>query len=150
MPGIQVDGNDILAVYVAAEEAVDRARAGEGPTMLECVTYRLSLHTTADDPTQYRDEEEVERWERREPIPRFRQYLKDKGLLTEEEIESLESEIEDQIEEAIDAYEDRAEELQGEPETMFDHVYAERPPYLEAQRERFVRSREVSEEEADA
>jgi pyruvate dehydrogenase E1 component alpha subunit len=150
IPGIQVDGNDILAVYVAAKEAAERARAGDGPTMLECVTYRLSLHTTADDPTQYRDEEEVERWEHREPLPRFQQYLNDKGLLSDDEIEALEGEIEDQIDDAIDAYEQRAEELQEKSHVMFDHVYQQRPPYLERQRERFLQSHDVNEEAADA
>lgn len=87
VPGIQVDGNDILAVYVAAAEAVERARSGDGPTLIENVTYRLSLHTTADDPTRYRDEEEVEKWEARDPIPRFQGYLKDKGLLSDDSIE---------------------------------------------------------------
>ena len=69
IPGIQVDGNDILAAYVAAKEAVDRARAGDGPTLIECVTYRLAMHTTADDPKRYRSEEEVEQWRKRDPIP---------------------------------------------------------------------------------
>ena len=59
LPGLQVDGNDVLAVYAAAREAVERARAGDGPTLIECVTYRLGVHTTADDPTKYRSEAEV-------------------------------------------------------------------------------------------
>ena len=64
-PGIQVDGNDVLAVYAASREAVERAREGGGPTLIECVTYRLGVHTTADDPTKYRSDEEVKAWERR-------------------------------------------------------------------------------------
>src|SRR2546426_4818836 len=80
-PGIQVDGNDMLAVYAASREAVDRARAGEGPTLIECVTYRLGGHTTADDPTKYRSTEEVAEWERRDPLTRFRAYLEKKDLL---------------------------------------------------------------------
>ena len=71
MPGIQVDGNDILAVYAAAQEAVARARTGGGPTLIECVTYRLMMHTTADDPTRYRTDEEVEKWNQKDPLPRF-------------------------------------------------------------------------------
>ena len=86
MPGIQVDGNDLLAVYTAAKEAVDRARAGGGPSFIECVTYRLSMHTTADDPKRYRKDEEVAQWVKRDPIVRFRKYLGDKGLLTDEAI----------------------------------------------------------------
>src|SRR5256712_7742001 len=81
LPGIQVDGNDVLAVYAVAREAVDRARAGEGPTLIECVTYRLGVHTTADDPTKYRAEEEVRAWEQKDTLTRFRAYLEQKDLL---------------------------------------------------------------------
>ncbi|MBN1261165.1 MAG: pyruvate dehydrogenase (acetyl-transferring) E1 component subunit alpha [Anaerolineae bacterium] len=138
VPGIQTDGNDILAVYVAAIEAVERARAGEGPTLIENVTYRLSVHTTADDPTRYRDEEEVAVWEKREPISRFQRYLKDKGMLTDNAITALEDEIKDEIAEAVDKAEERMETLKDEAITMFDHLYAERPAYLEEQRQAFA------------
>jgi TPP-dependent pyruvate/acetoin dehydrogenase alpha subunit len=80
-PGIQVDGNDVLAVQVATREAVERARAGGGPTLVECVTYRLGVHTTADDPTKYRSEEEVKAWEQKDPLTRFGAYLEKKNLL---------------------------------------------------------------------
>ncbi|MDX1686904.1 MAG: pyruvate dehydrogenase (acetyl-transferring) E1 component subunit alpha, partial [Candidatus Promineifilaceae bacterium] len=112
--GIQVDGNDVLAVHTAAQEAVERARSGEGPTLVENVTYRLSLHTTADDPTRYRDEEEVEKWEARDPIPRFQNYLMAKDLLSEEDVEALEEEIEAEIQDAVDAAEAEMESLAGE------------------------------------
>ena len=79
-PGIQVDGNDLLAVYAATREAVERARAGDGPTLIECVTYRLAMHTTADDPTKYRTSEEVAEWERKDPLTRLTAYMKKKGL----------------------------------------------------------------------
>ncbi|EFK07941.1 pyruvate dehydrogenase E1 component, alpha subunit [delta proteobacterium NaphS2] len=133
MPGIQVDGNDVLAVYAAAEEAVARARSGEGPSMIECITYRMKMHTTADDPKRYRKEEEVAAWQGRDPIPRFRKYLTDKGLLSDDKIQEMESDIEEEIKSAVK----RAEGLMAEftdPLRMFDHVYAKRPPYLEAQR----------------
>src|SRR5439155_425244 len=81
LPGLQVDGNDVLAVYAATKEAVDRAREGNGPTLIECVTYRLGVHTTADDPTKYRSEEEVREWERKDPLTRFVEYLRKKNLL---------------------------------------------------------------------
>ncbi len=81
-PGIQVDGNDLLAVYAAAREAVARARAGEGPTLIECVTYRLGVHTTADDPTKYRSEDEVKAWEKKDPLTRLVPYLERKGVAT--------------------------------------------------------------------
>jgi len=128
IPGIQVDGNDVLAVYAASREAVDRARGGGGPTLIECVTYRLSMHTTADDPTKYRSEEEVREWERKDPLTRFAAYLEKKNLLEE----GLEAQIDAEIAAAIARF-----EALGPPDplTIFDHVYAERPPHLEAQRE---------------
>lgn len=135
IPGLQVDGNDILAVFAAAKEAVERARQGGGPTFIECVTYRLSVHTTADDPTKYREEDEVEKWEKRDPLPRFQNYLKDKGLLTEEDIEALEEEVKEEIQQAVDAAEKRMKELDDEALSMFDHIYAEMPPHLQEQRE---------------
>jgi pyruvate dehydrogenase E1 component alpha subunit len=134
MPGIQVDGNDVLAVYAAAEEAVERARKGEGPSMIECVTYRMKMHTTADDPKKYRKEEEVEEWQKRDPISRFEKYLKDKGLLSDEKIK----EIGDQVQEEIKSAVERAEKLMKDftdPLQMFDHIYAELPAYLKQQRE---------------
>lgn len=104
--------------------------------MVECVTYRLSIHTTADDPSKYRNEEEVEKWAKRDPLPRFQNYLTGRELLSEDDVESMESEIKEEIEQAWKDTEKQIEELNG-PEIMFDYVYAERPPYLEAQREAF-------------
>ena len=135
IPGIQVDGNDILAVYAAAQEAAERARSGGGPTLIENVTYRLSVHTTADDPTKYRDEEEVEEWSKKDPLPRFQGYLKEKGLLTDEDIEVLEQEIKSEIQEAVDRAEKKMEELKDDALSMFDHHYQDLPPYLEEQRQ---------------
>ncbi len=135
VPGIQVDGNDVLAVYAAAKEAVDRARAGEGPTLIECVTYRLSVHTTADDPKRYRTEEDVENWEKKDPIQRFQTYLQNKGLLSDERIQEIEDEIAQEIQEAVDRAEQQMDELSDEALVMFDHLYAEMPPFLQAQKE---------------
>lgn len=133
MPGIQVDGNDILAVYAATQEAVARARTGGGPTLIECVTYRLLMHTTADDPKRYRSDEEVEQWSKRDPLPRFQKYLMEKGLLSEAQIKTVESEISDEIQTAVDRAEKQMEAL-GDPLEMFEHVYAEMPPYLKEQK----------------
>lgn len=133
VPGIQVDGNDVLAVYVAAREAVERARAGEGATLIEAVTYRMSVHTTADDPKRYRTDEEVEIWQQRDPISRFQIYLRGKGLLDDDRLAALEGEIDAQIREAVE----RAEKTMGEPVDalmMFDHMYGEAHPNLVAQR----------------
>jgi pyruvate dehydrogenase E1 component alpha subunit len=128
LPGIQVDGNDVLAVYAAAREAVERARAGDGPTLIECVTYRLGVHTTADDPTKYRSEAEVAMWEQKDPLTRFRAYLEKRNLLEE----GLEQRVDDEIAEAIRRFEATPP---ADPLTMFDHVYGELPPDLEAQRD---------------
>lgn len=134
MPGVQVDGNDILAVYVAAQEAVERARSGDGPTLIECVTYRMAVHTTADDPKRYRTDEEVEQWKKRDPIARFQKYLLDKGILTEDKIAAVEAEVAENIQSAIDRAEEQMTSL-GNPIDMFDHAYAEMPPHLKAQKE---------------
>ena len=127
LPGIQVDGNDVLAVYAAAREAVDRARAGDGPTLIECVTYRLGVHTTADDPSKYRSEEEVTMWEKKDPLTRFRAYLEQRSLLESD----IESRIDAEIAEAVQRFEATPP---PDPLTMFDHAYAELTPDLEAQR----------------
>src|SRR5882724_10895314 len=128
LPGVQVDGNDVLAVYAAAREAVDRARAGEGPTLIECVTYRLGVHTTADDPTKYRTDEEVAMWEQKDPLTRFRAYLEKRNLLEA----NLEQRIDEEIAEAVRRFESAPP---ADPLTMFDHVYAELPADLKAQRD---------------
>src|SRR6266511_2808443 len=126
-PGIQVDGNDVLAVYAASREAVDRARAGGGPTLIECVTYRLGMHTTADDPTKYRSEEEVKAWEQKDPLTRFRVYLEKKKL--------LDPTVEEQVDEEIARGVERFEAMPpADPLEMFDHAYAELPSHVAAER----------------
>jgi pyruvate dehydrogenase E1 component alpha subunit len=131
LPGLQVDGNDVLAVYAACHEAVARARAGDGPTLIECVTYRLGVHTTADDPTKYRTAEEVEAWERKDPLTRFGAYLQKKNLLDDGLSESVDAEIATAVQrfEAVGP---------PDPLAMFDHAYGQRPPHLDAQREQLA------------
>jgi pyruvate dehydrogenase E1 component alpha subunit len=128
LPGIQVDGNDVLAVYAATREAVARARAGDGPTLIECVTYRLGVHTTADDPTKYRSDLEVAMWEQKDPLTRFRAYLEKRNLLEE----GLEQQVDDEIAEAVRRFEATPP---ADPLVMFDHAYAELPPDVQAQRD---------------
>jgi pyruvate dehydrogenase E1 component alpha subunit len=142
MPGIAVDGNDVLAVYAAAREAADRARAGNGPTLIETVTYRMSVHTTADDPKRYRTDEEVEEWTRKDPITRFQKYLKDKGLLSEVGIEAVEEEVKAEIKEAEERWA-RLMEKPVDPLVMFEHAYAEILPHIESQREELRREIEA-------
>jgi pyruvate dehydrogenase E1 component alpha subunit len=147
MPGIQVDGNDILAVYTAAKEAVDRARAGRGPTLVECVTYRMAAHTTADDPKRYRTEEEVQKWRERDPIVRYQKYLVDKGFLSEDKIAGIEAEVLAEIQAAVDGAEEQMKAL-GDPIDMFEHAYARMPAYLKEQKETFATEvAEITEEE---
>jgi len=134
MPGLQVDGNDVLAVYKGVKDAVDRARSGEGPTLIEMVTYRLSMHTTADDPKKYRTEEEVREWEKRDPITRFEKYLRDKGILDDRKSQA----VGEQVKTEISAAERRWSELVEKrlnPLDMFEHAYAELTPTLREQRE---------------
>ncbi|GBC63006.1 pyruvate dehydrogenase (acetyl-transferring) E1 component subunit alpha [Desulfonema ishimotonii] len=137
MAGIQVDGNDILAVYAATREAVERARAGKGPTLIECVTYRVMMHTTADDPSRYRSDEEVEKWQRRDPLKRFQIYLKHKNLLTDPEIESVRAEVLAEIQTAVDRAEAQMKEM-GDPPDMFNHAYETLPPHLAEQRDAMI------------
>ena len=148
MPGIRVDGNDILAVYSAAEEAVARARNGDGPTFIECVTYRLMMHTTADDPKRYRSEEEVEQWRRRDPLRRFEIYLRDRGVLDEEKITGLKAEIDGQIKDAVARAEDQMQSM-GDPMEMFDHQYADMPLSLRRQKAQLERELAAEERQAD-
>ena len=102
LPGIQVDGNDVLAVYSAAREAVDRARSGGGPTLIECFTYRMSLHTTADDPTKYRSEEEVKEWEKKDPIDSYRTFLiKNKVVDAEHHLDEIDEKITNVLESSV-------------------------------------------------
>ena len=138
IPGIQVDGNDILATYAAAKEAVDRARSGGGPTLIECVTYRVAVHTTADDPKRYRSDEDVEQWKKRDPITRFQKYLLNKGLLSGETIETIESAVLDEIQAAVDNAEKQMKKM-GDPMHMFEYAYAEMSPFLMQQKEEFAR-----------
>ena len=138
IPGIQVDGNDILAVYTAAQGAVARARTGKGATLIECVTYRMAVHTTADDPKRYRTDAEVEEWRRRDPIPRFQSYLVAKGLLSPEAVKAEEEAIAAEIQAAVDRAEEQMKRL-GDPLLMFEHAYAEMPDYLKEQRADFLR-----------
>jgi pyruvate dehydrogenase E1 component alpha subunit len=138
IPGIQVDGNDILAVYAAAREAVDRARSGGGATLIECVTYRMAMHTTADDPKRYRSDAEVEAWRRKDPISRFQSYLGAKGLLGEAAVQEEEAAIAAEIQAAVERAEEEMKSL-GDPLRMFEHAYAEMPAYLAEQRADFIR-----------
>ncbi len=132
--GIQVDGNDPLAIYVATTEAVAKARAGGGPTLIEAVTYRLIMHTTADDPKKYRDEADVKVWEKRDPLIRFDQYLRDKGLLDDERDAAMRDEIKKIIKEGVTQYEANRD---VDPRDCFKYLYEDVPEELKQQAAEF-------------
>ncbi|HOX45978.1 MAG TPA: pyruvate dehydrogenase (acetyl-transferring) E1 component subunit alpha [Myxococcota bacterium] len=136
MPGIQVDGNDALAMFRATQEALARAKAGGGPTLIEAVTYRLMMHTTSDDPTKYRTEAEVQEWWQRDPLKRFRLYLGAQGLLDEAGHAALEAEVKAEVEAAVARFEARRD---FKPDAPFDHVFGTPHPELEGQRKTFLR-----------
>jgi pyruvate dehydrogenase E1 component alpha subunit len=128
MEGVQVDGNDILAVYSATKRAVEKARAGGGPTFIEAVTYRMGPHSTSDDPTKYRADAEVEQMRANDPIARFREHLSERGIWTEEDESKLRRVTMERVKEAIA----RAEKVpKPEISTIFEDVYAELSPTLE-------------------
>jgi pyruvate dehydrogenase E1 component alpha subunit len=141
--GVQVDGMDPLAVYSVTREALQKARDPEEeqprPTMIEAVQYRFGAHTTADDPSVYRTDEEEERWRAKDPIPRLESYLRSQGVLDDDRIEAIQASVEDEVADAIDEAEATAD---PDPQSMFDHVYAEKTPELREQAERFAQLRE--------
>ncbi|HTM56784.1 MAG TPA: thiamine pyrophosphate-dependent dehydrogenase E1 component subunit alpha [Candidatus Udaeobacter sp.] len=129
-PGVRVDGNDLLAVIQVTREAVDRARRGEGPTLVEAVTFRMGGHSSSDDPTRYREAALVAEWERKDPLARLRTYLRSLGALKDGDEETMTAEINDEIGSAI-----KAAEAQPAPtiESLFHDVYAKVPKHLEEQ-----------------
>ena len=122
IPGVVVDGNDVMAVYEAAEAAVNRARAGQGPTLIECKTYRWRGHTERPGQEDPRPKEEIEEWRQRDPINRFGTNLIEHGLLTEEAWQKMDAEILDAIEEAVKFSE---ESPFPEPEAAVEDIFAE-------------------------
>ena len=124
MPGIHVDGMDVFAVYDAAAQAVARARAGDGPTLLECLTYRYYGHTVFDNPLAYRTKEEEEHWRGRDPIKRFRETVIPQGDITAEELDQIDREAKDLMEEAI-KFADGSP--LPEPLELYDDVYVSYP-----------------------
>jgi 2-oxoisovalerate dehydrogenase E1 component alpha subunit len=122
MPGVIVDGNDIFAVYAAARTAMERARSGGGPTLLECKTYRLRPHSNADDDRKYRTEAEVAQWRARDPIARLEGYILERGLITPDHIAGYRQAIAAEVEQAIEA----AELAPGPAlESLYEHLYGD-------------------------
>lgn len=135
MPALRCDGNDVIASHLAARRGLDRARNGDGPTLVEAVTYRLEAHTTADDASRYRDDDEIDRWRRRDPILRLQRFLTRQGL--------LDTDADADIAAAADqaAARVRAEIYEApapDPAELFDHVYVDMPASLAAQRDQML------------
>lgn len=134
IPSVQIDGNDVLMSYAATASSLDAARSGEGPQFIEALTYRIGAHTTSDDPSKYRDDDELRYWQERDPIARFETYLRGLG-----EGEAFFTEVHDEAEQF--AAEARARTLALEPpaaESMFAHVYSQAHPVMDAQRQQLA------------
>ena len=139
-PGVRVDGNDVLAVLAVTRSALDRARRGEGPTLIEAFTYRMGAHTTSDDPTRYRDPDELDAWRSKDPILRLRRHLERSGFADPGYFESLEAEAEVLAEGLRSAC---LAMRTPDPVGMFDHAYREPHPLVAEERawfERYQRS----------
>jgi 2-oxoisovalerate dehydrogenase E1 component subunit alpha len=123
-PGVVVDGNDVLACYEVARQAVDRARRGEGPTLIEAKTYRFTAHSSDDDDKRYRQAEEVAIWRQKDPIQRYATYLREAGTLTEKVEEEITERITQQVDEATE-YAEQAED--PSPDDLTTFVYKQEP-----------------------
>ncbi len=130
IPGIQVDGNDVLAMYAVTKEAIERARKGEGPTLIEAVTYRMGPHTTSDNPKLYRSDEEVASWEKKDPIIRFKNYLVELGYWSDEQDEKLQ---EEQKQYVLDTFKKVEESGLVPLEDVFRYTYETMPKHLQEQ-----------------
>ncbi len=128
--GLRADGNDVLAMYALTREALDKARSGGGPTLIEAFTYRMGNHTTSDDASRYRTESELDEWSRRDPIERFRLYLKDKALWDESFESSVQKEADALISKAIEEAESAPP---PRPEDLFVHTFKDMTPELNDQ-----------------
>ena len=134
-PGVKVDGNDAVAVYRAVKDAVERARSGGGPTLVECETYRIGAHSSSDDPTRYRDEREVDQWKKRDPLELMRSRLQAWGLWTARDEDELRARALEEVNRAIA----EAEKKPDPPrESLFDDVYLNAPWSLREQRDELL------------
>jgi pyruvate dehydrogenase E1 component alpha subunit/2-oxoisovalerate dehydrogenase E1 component alpha subunit len=131
IPGVRVDGNDVLAVYGALQTALERARSGDGATFIESVTYRMGPHSTSDDPSRYRSDAEVASWAAKDPLQRLRAHLVHLGLVTDASARELDAELEAELAAEIAAAIDEVEAMPPPArETLLTDVYAEMPWHL--------------------
>jgi len=136
---VQVDGNDIIAVRDVVGRAMDKARNGGGPTLVECVTYRLCDHTTADDASRYHDKEVHDKAWEEEPIKRLGTYLKAQGYVTDEQLAEFEAKSKIEVEREVEIYFETITKHPQPPEAMFDYLFAELPERTRAQRDDVIR-----------
>jgi pyruvate dehydrogenase E1 component alpha subunit len=134
-PGVRVDGNDVLACYAVTRRALDDARHGQGPSLIEAFTYRMGAHTTSDDPTRYRIASEVEAWQAKDPITRVRAFLEKQGMAEPAYFDEIDEEA--QVI-ALHLRERVLDMPNPDPLTMFDHVYPHGSPELDQQREQYA------------
>ncbi len=139
IPSVQVDGNDVFAVYLATMHALEKARAGNGPSLIECMTYRVCDHTSSDDASRYRPAEEVEEWKKKDPVERLRKYMEQKGLWNQDYGKKVEDEATAKVEDAI-------KQLEQVPpqkiDDLFAYVFDEMTPQLKEQLEYLKKSQE--------
>lgn len=145
--GVRVDGNDVLAVHEATNQAIEKARTGGGPTLIEAVTYRLGPHSSSDDPKRYRPEGELEEWKKRDPIDRFRKHLASRKLWSEDEEKQLVEELRQQVQQAIE----KAEKAPPPAlETIFEEVFAQPTSCLEEQKQEVLSEQRVHKDTSEA
>ena len=135
LPGYIVDGNDVLAVHKVMKDCIDRARDGGGPSLVELMTYRMGAHTTADDPTKYRPSEDLDTWQKQDPIQRYRTFLRKQDILNDDQDEQLHEESMAKMQAAVEAFESQPP---SNPADLFDHVYETPTPQLLAQRDEML------------
>ncbi|WP_433082044.1 pyruvate dehydrogenase (acetyl-transferring) E1 component subunit alpha [Dactylosporangium sp. CA-052675] len=135
-PGLRVDGNDVLACYAVTRKALDDARHGQGPSLIEAYTYRMGAHTTSDDPTRYRIASEVEAWQAKDPIKRLRAFLTKQGMAKDDYFDAIDEEARVA---AVNLRERVLSMPDPDPMTLFDHVYPHGSPELEQQKEQFAK-----------
>ncbi len=147
-PGMVIDGNDILAVYAATREALERARSRQGPTLLECQTYRIGVHTTADDPLRYRPSEELSHWQSKDPIDRLERFLTGSGVLQGSDRKNMTEAIQERLKAELAEAEEICRSLT--PDEMFTYLYAQMPPVLRGQMEEALAERTEGEKAGTA
>jgi pyruvate dehydrogenase E1 component alpha subunit len=146
MPGVRCDGNDALAVYNAVQEAAERARSGGGPTLIEAVTYRVGSHSSSDDWTKYRGDEQVNEWLKKDPLDRFKAYLTKRGDWDEAAEEAMRAKINSEIDDAV---KDAESTPPPSISSMFEDVYAEMPAHLRQQRDGLIEEQRETQTDRD-